>query len=498
MGTTSNPTEEIVEKVLSSLSSVLVQRLALSSSGFNSQYNGLRNLNLILGYDETIDISQYRYEYERGGIAERIVDLYPSTTWGKRFDIQDDPNLKRKSPFEKEFSRLYTSETNGGLGIHQKLLQASKLSYLYHYSIILIGAPGDPETELPKKRGAKGVAYLLPLGEDKVKIAEVVGQNPGDRESYYDPRYGLPKYYEINLNGIGPGGSVSSLNSTASPSFTNRKIHWSRVIHIVRSPLDNPIIGRPILRSVWNYLSDLKKIVGGGSEASLRRGWPGLHANVDADVKLEPKEKDAIRSQVEEYLIGLTNGILTRKVDISEIATKGSIDIRSNAESVIQQICGTIGAPWRLFIGGELGKANAEQDEGSFQRKIMELRATENDPIVRQLNRRLIDYGYLPPPKNPDYQVIFGEEEELDEEGKARTAKLMKEGDTLTQDERRDRLYGLPPLGKEVVKDNKEGEGEPDTKGTEEETSTEIVVNSLSSSPSLSPSSSIPSLELIS
>lgn len=425
-------------------------------SGFNSQYNGYRDLNSILGYDETIEIAQYRYAYERGGIAKRIVEIFPRATWGNGFDIADNTiNLKRKTPYEKEVLRLYRK-----LNVHQKLLQATILAYIGHFSVILIGAPGDPETELPKKTGPNDIAYLYPLGEDKAKIVETVGQNNQSKEVIYDPRYGLPLYYEINLSGFSAESVSSRVSNGASSSFA-RKVHYSRVIHIVRSPLDSEIIGEPILRSVWNLLSDLKKIIGGLSEAALRRGWPGLHVNVDADARLGDPEKDSIREQVDSYLLGLGNGIFTRKTDIGEIATKGTIDIKSNAEAIMQQIAGTIAAPMRLLLGSEVGSLASSQDKYNFGDRVMELRASENDPIIRQFNDRMTEYGYLPQPRNGEYEILWPEEEELNEESKARTAKLMKEGKVLTDEEIRDRIYGLSP----VVEEDKEKGGE---KGEEE------------------------------
>lgn len=183
----------------SSLSSYLASRYIFSRYnglyGFNTQYGGRRDLNLILGYDEVIDSTLYRYEYERGGLAERIVKIFPKATWGNRFDVKDDPNLKRKTQFEKGVEEL-----NSSLGVHSRLYRATVLAYLNHYSILLIGAPGNPSEPLPRYKRGGEIAYLRPYGEDKVKILELVGQQ-GNEEAKYDKRFGLPLYYQINQIG---------------------------------------------------------------------------------------------------------------------------------------------------------------------------------------------------------------------------------------------------------------------------------------------------------
>lgn len=450
----------------SSLSSYLASRYIFSRYnglyGFNTQYGGRRDLNIILGYDEVIDTALYRYEYERGGLAERIVKIFPKATWGNRFDVKDDPNLKRKTQFERGVEELYRD-----LCIHSKLYRATVLAYLNHYSILLIGAPGDPSTPLPKYKRGGEIAYLRPYGEDKVKILELVGQS-GSEDAKYDKRFGLPLYYQINPNGFTTTQQISGSNIPIN-SNTFEKVHWSRVIHIVRSPLDNDIIGEPILRSVWNLLHDLKKETGGVAEADLRRAWPKFHADYDKDSKIPLEERLDVKDQLENMEVGLVNSVRSKGMSLTPLSTGGKIGMKENVEAIIQQIAGTIGVPWRLFIGGELGKANAETDVGSFNRVVMELRAIENDTITREFFSRLTEYGYLPEPKNPNYEIIWPEEEELDEEGKARTAKLMYEGDTLNQDERRDRLYGLGPQVKQNNLDNSDKMDEINDKEAENE-----------------------------
>lgn len=403
-------------------------------SGLNTQYSLRRDLNLVFGYDDVIDLAALRYEYDRGGIAARVVDIYPDTSWGNGFDIVDDKNLKRRSAYEKEIADLYTA-----LDLYQRLIRTSRLSFLYHYSILLLGAPGSPDTPLPK--GEK-LEYVLPLGEDKARIESLVGQGSTDERVISNPRYGLPEFYQVNMADWTRGNTVASIPSV---SFS-RRVHWSRIIHCVRDPLDSDIYCGSILEKVWDLLHDNKKTRGGGAEAFLRRAWPGLHLDINADAKLDKPERDEMSNQLDEYFVGLRNGIQTRKTSLSEIVSKGTIDFKTNCEAIIQQIAGSIGVPWRLFVGGELGKANSEEDKGTFNDNVSFVRKRHNEPLVRRLHQRLVDYGYLTPPKNPNYQIVWPEQEELDEEGKARVAKLMKDCEGLfTDDEIRDRVYKMSP-----------------------------------------------------
>jgi len=446
---------------LRTLQSFLISRYVLSGlSGFNSQFAGKRNLNLILGYDEVVGIESYRYEYERGGIAKRIVEIFPRATWANGFEVVEDANLKFKTKFEKSVTSTFRR-----LGVLGKLIRASILANIGHYSVILIGAPGDPATPLPRARSfdSNNIAYMMPLGEDKATIEEIVGQSPDDDP--FDPRYGLPKYYQINLSQRRTRYGYLLGNQHTTASFS-RRVHWSRVIHIVREPLDNEIYCSPILEGVWNLLHDLHKLTGGLSEAALRRGWPGLHANINKETKFEggadSPEVKAIKTQLEDYNIGLGNGITTRGTDVNALSTTGQIQIKDNAEAILEQIATTIGAPMRWFRGAEVGQLASGQDKNNANDRIMELRASHNEPVVRELTNRLVDYGYLPQPRNPDYQVEFPVEEEMSEKEKAENAKLLKDSGVMSQDEIRDRIYGLKPLPKDV-----EDQGEEKTPDSE-------------------------------
>lgn len=442
---------------LRSLESLIVSRYLFASQyGLNTQFAGKRNLNLILGYDEYVDIEMYRYEYERGGISKRIVEMFPQETWANRFDVVENPNLKRQTAFERGVDQLKKR-----LDLHQRLIRASILAYLGRYSVILIGAPGDPTTELPRGFSPDNIAYLLPLGEDKVKIESIVGAIPGEDQeaALKDPRYGMPMYYQINL------GRVSRRAEINVPSLSfSRRVHWSRVIHCVRAPLDNDIVCDPILKSVWNLLHDLKKLTGGLSEAALRRGWPGLHANVDKDAKFtggaESPELKSLKSQLEEYMYGMLNGITTRGVNLGEISTKGGITLKDNTEAILEQIAITLGVPMNWLRGSELGLRSSEENKETTNNRIMQERAGHNTPLLRQIFKRFYDYGYLPKPRNEDYEIEWPEEEELSEKEKAETAKAYIDSGAMTVDEVRDQILGLEPMPKEEKEEKKEDKGE--------------------------------------
>lgn len=403
--------------------------------GFNTQYNGQRDLNTILGYDDVVTVDSLFYVYQRGGIAKKIVDIVPKAAWGKGFEVEESHNLKRKTAFEKDVNNLLS---DARLGVLDKLLRASILSDIGHFSAILIGAPGNPEDPLPDSNSIDNIGFLWPLGENKITVSEIVGNNENDK---YDERYGLPRYYQVN--------SSSTLNSSQNRGVSqifSMKVHWSRIIHVVSEPLDNEIYSDPFVLSVWNLLCDLAKLTGGLSEAALRRGWPGLHANIDSDAKVDKPERDDMKQQMTDYQIGMLDSILTRKVSVNPLFAPGSIAIKENAEAIIAQIAGTRGVPMRKLLGSERGDLASSTDRSDFQDTFNEYRLIHCNLVLRQFFSRLYDFGYINKPKNINYKIIWPNEDNMSEMEKATTASTLSSSNVLTQEEIRDRIYNLAPI----------------------------------------------------
>jgi hypothetical protein len=437
-----------------SMASALVSRFQFGRSfGFNS-FNNRRDLNLILGYNDILDYSQYLDRYQRGGIAKAIVDIFPTTTWGSGFEVVEDQSLKRKTTFEKAIDSLLASDK---LSLLSKLIRADIQARIGHFSALVIGAPGKFDSELSYGNGIDQIAYFMPLSEGQVGIVELVGQSGLDRDKS-DPRFGLPLFYQVNL-----GGSQSQRTGISRQALSNlsAKVHWTRVIHIAVGLLDNEVYGEPELKSVWNNLDDLYKLVGGGSEAFLRRGWPGLHLDVDKETKIskDSSELKEVKNQLEEYFLGLTNGITTRGTSLNEISAGGNIQFGPNVGSIIDLIAATKRIPRELLLGSELGLRSAESNKGSWNDRISEVRRYHNNVIAKQLFSRLVKFGYLPAPRNENYEIVWPSEEELSEKEKPSVLLTLAQANQaqhnasgqiiLTSDEMRDLYLSLEPLPRE-------------------------------------------------
>lgn len=420
---------------LRSAASALVSRFDFAKRA-GVTFGGKRDVYNALGYPAALEVQDYRERYQRGGVAKRLVEAFPKATWSRDVRVVDDPDPGEETQFETAVVKLLSR-----LDAWRRLQRADRLSRLGHYGALIIGAPGELKDELPPTLSPDDVLYLTPLAEDRATIHEF----ELDPRS---PRFGLPVTYRVVLGS--PSGTVGSSLNTLT-----RLTHWSRVVHVVEDTEEDEVFGEPALRAVWNYLEDLDKLVGGGSEAAWRRMDPGLHFDIDPEAQLSDDEVQAMRDQVDEFVHGLSRVVSTTGGDLTPL-TASVAGFGSNVDTVLKLISATTGIPVRILTGSERAELASTQDRTNFADRVAERREDFATPVVRQLVDRLVERGALPAPVDDQYDVVWPDIDALGEDEKAGVAdriaaanqkQFQAEGTiVVTAEEIRDRVFGLGPL----------------------------------------------------
>lgn len=437
---------------LRTLSSVLFDRARFMRQA-GVTFNGKRDSYDILGYPRVLSYLDFRARYMRGGLAKRLVEAFPKATWRGGVNLYEDEDPENETEFEKAWQELEKR-----LKIWTTLQRADILAGLSTYSVILIGAgDADLSLELPRGKGPESLLYLSPFsggggpwGGDRMRPLALdadttimaFDMDPGSS------RYGLPLSYQLKRTSID------------SPVFA-RPVHWSRIVHVAEGCLNDEIYGLPTLESVWNLLDDLDKVTGGGAEAFWLRANQGLHIDVDKDMQLD-KTKDAVDSlkdQAEDYANGIQRWIRTRGTTVTPLGSNVA-DFKGPTDAIISQIAGAKGIPKRILVGSEMGQLASGQDADNWDTQVMDRRSSYAGPfIVRQLVDRLIEYKYLPQPK--EYDIEWPVVQNLTETEKASLAKAMADvnrtaGFTVfTGDEMREKCFGLEPAEDEPTDEYK-------------------------------------------
>jgi hypothetical protein len=210
------------------------------------------------------------------------------------------------------------------------------------------------------------------------------------------------------------------------------------------------VYGAPALERCWNLLDDLDKVTGGGAEAFWLRANQGMNINVDKDAVLGPDAIAALKEEVEDYKNNISRVMKTRGAEVKTLGSD-TANFANPADAILTQIAGATSMPKRILTGSEMGELASSQDRDNWKDQINGRQTQYAGPyVVCRLVDRLIDYGYLPKPKQ--YTVVWPHIEVLTEQEKSAGAVAWANANrtqgsiVFTPSEIRDKWYGLVPL----------------------------------------------------
>ncbi len=421
------------------MASALVSRFDLASRA-GKTFGGNRDIYGALGYKNILTPEDYRFRYERDGVATRIVETFPKSTWRSNGVIVDDQDPENETPLEEAWRQL-----DKRLQLWPAFGRVDILAGLGEYAVLLIGVRGATgsslEEPLPDTFALEDVIYTAAFGQEDVEITKLITE-PSDE------RFGQPEIYSLDRVGV-PRGTTAL--QTSLPRASETKVHWSRIIHVADGLLDDKITGKPRLKNVWNRLDDLDKIAGGGSEAFWLRAHQGYVAKLDNDLEWDDGDIKDVQEQVEEFAHQLRRTIGQRGVDFTVLGSDVA-EIGGNVDAILRLISASTGIPVRILTGSERGELASSQDKTNFDDRVSDRRTQFAEPVVvRPFVDRLIKHEALPAATDDEYAVRWPEIDALDESEKASVAVKLstvnkQAGETIiTRDEIRTGVLGLPP-----------------------------------------------------
>jgi len=397
-------------------------------------FKGARDLYNALGYTRTLTLKDYRDRFKRGGIAARIVEAFPDATWSGGAEIVEDEDPEISTALEDDFEDL-----DERLGVWEVFHRADILAGIGTFSVIVIGAAGKLDEELPMMGSQEDILYLSVYAPDEVTIQTW----DIDPES---ERFGLPLTYQIQRK----------VNNVQTMQNFSRMVHWTRIIHVADGVLEDTITGTPRLEKVWNDLDNLDKVVGGGSEAFWLRVHQGYHWDIDPNIKVDDAVKTKLEQEAEEFAHQMRRTMATRGM---KFTTTGSdvANFDPPVKALMSLISGATKIPQRILLGSERGELASTQDRENWNDRVVARRGGYATNLVRDLVGRLMDYGALPEAEEydvrwPDIKVLT-EGEQADVATKWAGLNKAADGPVVLPEEIRDRILGLDPLTPEQVEE---------------------------------------------
>lgn len=359
--------------------------------GLNQPFGGKRNLNEVFGWQETISAEDFRKMYNRGGIAKRLVHAYPDATWGRPPEIWaqagNDPNQQDEvwNKAWAEFVKRYN--------LWDVLYRLDVLAGLGRYGVLLIGNGQPLNTTMRKKPGpgaAQEIIFLQPFGEDTSAIQAW-------DEDVTSSNFGKPKTYRLTPDyKDGPTTNGMSMVTQVRRAFT---VDYTRVLHVTHGTLESNVYGLPLYAPVYDYLSDLRKVVGSSSESYWLTAYRGMHVDIDKELELDPTDEANLSAEVDEYVHGFRRFIRTRGTSVKALESDVA-DPRGAFDVLITLISGTTGIPKRILLGSEAGQLASVQDKGNWAERVEEYRTLHAEPyILVPFIQKMIAIGALPAPQ---------------------------------------------------------------------------------------------------
>lgn len=375
-------------------------RNRLASMIGGGSHNGLRDYDLEFGYPNSVTSHDLWRIYKRNGIASRIIRAFPQATWEEQPVIRDEKGDSAEEKgsdglANKSFSPFVQDVDNFMLKTKalRYLERADRLSSIGHFGILLMGFKDGAPMREPLAAGKKPLLFLQAYGEPTVKILEFVGDTN-------DPRYGLPKLYEVT-----PGFETQSEGGTA-PVQGSFQVHASRCIHVAEFLDQGEVQSTPRLQPVYNHLLDLQKVVGSSAESFWRQSNPGIAFSADADAKIDPAMIELMKEQAAEFENQMRRIIAMQGMTPHMLNTMTIADPAPNIEKLLDLIAGGTGIPKRILVGSERGELASSQDSDNWASRIDERQNNYAGPsLLMPFVQKMVDTGNVMTPEERMWAV---------------------------------------------------------------------------------------------
>ena len=381
---------------------------------------GGHQLDDACGYPRHIEFADYKFLIDREGIATRANSIYPDECFSSLAHVYETEAVDEdaQTPFEKSWLSLLKAKP-----VWNKLNRLDVVSGYGYYGIMVIGTndPGTLDQPFPgiDKNGdtigepkPHELLYLMPYNQGEARIN-------GLEQDKNCKRYGKPLFYNvITVNPSVPGTNIG----------ITQNVHWTRVIHVADGCTSSDVLGKPRLEKVFNYIMNIRKIMGGSAEMFYMGGFPGTTFTVPPElVNAGELDQEGLTRQIEEYFAGFRRYLALSGVEAKQLQPNIA-DPDTHIHVQLTGLCIALEVPMKIFTGTEEARMASMNDSESWNRRIhrrQDIHVTPN--ILRPTVDRFIQMGILPKPQKVEYQVKWPDVYAVSEADRADiTGKLVR------------------------------------------------------------------------
>lgn len=383
-------------------------------------FNENRDIDKECHYPKTsqLTVLEYKDYYERFGIAERVVNLWPSECWNVPPTVYETDDTETNTEFEagwRELSEKLNGQSSrkfeeGNSYVWKCLQDLDEVSGIGHYGVLFLGlsdvgtnAEGKAISLAQEATPESELLYLRCFDESQAKIASW-------EQDETNPRFGLPTAYNITFQAVEEGSTGTTIGST-------KLVHWTRVIHVADNLKGNQTFGKPRMRPVFNRLIDMRKLYGPSAEMFWQGAFQGpvfsTHPSLGTKVDIDP----GLAEQVDNWRDGLRRQLALKGMQASTL-DPNIVNPNEHIKVQIEFLCIVLRCPVRIFMGSERGELASSQDERAWNKRVSGRQENYVTPnVICTFIDRLIQLGILPEPvegyvvKWPDLDATTEEEQ---------------------------------------------------------------------------------------
>lgn len=352
--------------------------------------NNDRDLYKVLGYRKNVYFEHYYNYFKRDPIGRVLLKKLPEAVWKSNPKISEVDDTIKDSKLVEEYSALEKR-----LKINSKMLRLDVLRGLGNYGVLLMGFSDSDVFEEPVTPSNNlQLQYIHPYSQNSCAIVKFDSNRMSER-------YGLPELYEIKIGGTGDYAIQDAKSNSQSI-----RVHWTRVIHAVKNPLETDVYGPPELEEVYNNVQNIEKIAGGSGEMFWRGARPGYVAKAQKDAIIENLDADDLQEQMNEYDHNLRRWLNLQGMDVEPLAIQ-VVSPKEHVDCQVELICMAKGYPKRIFMGSERGELASSQDLNTWNELVYQCMTNHAEPnMIRPFIDRLIEYGVLTAPSSKDGEYM--------------------------------------------------------------------------------------------
>lgn len=404
-------------EVYKELTSILTARSKWAGGDKGLMFGGARDLYRNFGYKHNLSYKDYYNVYARTSIGSALIEKIPTACWSKIPNIVDDSEEGVTTEFEDKILKIIKE-----VDFWDTCLRLDKILGLGPYAVLLLGIDDKAllsEPVIPDKN--LKLNYCQVYSVENAKIL-TTNKDPSSK------RFNLPEMYQLQT---GFTDTWDGFNVGLSVDQQTFQVHHTRIIHVAENCLDNILIGKPRLMSVFNDLQNLEKVVGGAAEMFWLAGMSALAATTKDGYNLSNSLKEDLQNQFNEFQQNIRRILTVEGVDLN-VLKNNVVSPKDTVSTLMDMICIAFGIPKRIFIGSERGELASSQDQATWNKLIEDRRTMFCIPkIINKFIAKLLELEILPEPTTGDYNIDYPNDSMISPKEKAEI--LRKTTDAITK-----------------------------------------------------------------